>query len=264
MLKLVARKEVEHLFRDGAEGGRDLKPFGALSFPYHAMGNVDSLNLFDLDELIIFSFYWLNRKRYHRVLDIGANIGLHSIMLSKCGYEVRCYEPDPKHFEILQRNLALNHCAKVTPINAAVSSSAGTLEFVRVLGNTTGSHLSGSKLNPYGELERFPVKVDAMPAIITWPDLLKLDAEGHEKDILSATTRENWTKLDALVEIGSEQNAAAVLKQFTDMGISMYSQKINWGQVRSLSDMPFSHHDGTLFIAGTGRPPWGGLDDGQA
>jgi hypothetical protein len=38
-------------------------PFGEISVPYHTMGAVDTLDLFGLDELIIFSFYWANRAR---------------------------------------------------------------------------------------------------------------------------------------------------------------------------------------------------------
>ena len=127
LLKHVARSEVEKLFSDQGAQVREFKPFGDLVFPYHKMGAVDSLNLFDLDELIIFSFYWVNRNKYRRVLDIGANIGLHSIILDRCGFEVRAYEPDPQHFTILQRNLALNHCSNVQAVNAAVSSKAGAI-----------------------------------------------------------------------------------------------------------------------------------------
>jgi len=103
LLKQVARKEIKDMFDTGEERSVDFKPFGELIFPYHSMGSVDSLKLFDLDELIIFSFYWANRTKYRKVLDIGANLGLHSILLSKCGYEVSCYEPDPIHFEILKK-----------------------------------------------------------------------------------------------------------------------------------------------------------------
>ena len=36
-------------------------------------GAITSLELFGIDELIIFS-YWVNRHRYHRTADIGANL----------------------------------------------------------------------------------------------------------------------------------------------------------------------------------------------
>jgi len=256
LLKQVARREVEDLFSEHEPKVREFKPFGELVFPYHKMGAIDSLNLFDLDEIIIFSFYWVNRKRYRRVLDVGANIGLHSIILSKCGYEVRAYEPDPRHFEILQRNLALNNCSNVQPVNAAVSSKTGEMEFVRVLGNTTGSHLAGSKPNPYGDLERFPVKVEALEPLITWADLIKLDVEGHEKEVLLATNREHWLSTDALVEVENESNAASIYEHFTTLGVRLFSQKTNWHLVLDVDDMPTGYREGTLFVTCKSEMLW--------
>ncbi len=256
LFRQVARSEVEKLFSEQDATAREFKPFGELVLPYHKMGAIDSLNLFDLDELIIFSFYWTNRKIYRRVLDIGANIGLHSIILSKCGYEVRAYEPDPQHFKVLQRNLALNNCYNVQTSNAAVSSKAGELEFVRVLGNLTASHIAGSKANPYGDLERFPVSVAAIEPLITWADLIKLDAEGHEKEILLATNLEHWLKTDALVEVEDESNAGAIYEHFTTLGVRLFSQKTNWQLVHDVDDVPTSYREGTLFITCKSEIPW--------
>lgn len=256
LLKVVARKEVEFLFSETEPQVVDFKPFGELILPYYNMGAVDSLNLFDLDELIIFSFYWTNRQRYQRVLDIGANIGLHSIILSKCGFDIRAYEPDPQHFEILQRNLALNQCSNVQAFNVAVSSKKGIMEFVRVLGNTTGSHLAGSKPNPYGELERFPVNVEAIEPLITWADLVKVDVEGHEREILLVTDRIHWLNTDALIEISSESNAAGVYEHLSTLGVSLFSQKTNWRRVSDVADMPTSYREGTLFVTSKSEMPW--------
>lgn len=256
LLKQVARQEVENLFSDEKPEARDFGPFGELVLPYHNMGAIDSLNLFDLDELILFSFYWVNRERYRRVLDIGANIGLHSIILSKCGYEVRTYEPDPQHFEVLKRNLALNGCSNVQAFNTAVSSQAGEMEFVRVLGNTTASHLAGSKPNPYGGLEKFPVRVEAIEPLIGWADLMKLDVEGHEMEVLLATSREQWLGTDAVVEVESERNADAIYKHFTSLGVKLFSQKTNWQLVHNVEDMPASYREGTLFVTCKSEMPW--------
>jgi FkbM family methyltransferase len=255
LLKQVARREVEGLFRSDA-AAHSFGPFGALKFPYVGMGAVDSLSLFDLDELILFSFYWRNRHRYRRALDVGANIGLHSIVMSRCGFEVRSYEPDPTHFGLLQRNLALNGCAHVTPVNAAVSRQAGTLEFVRVLGNTTGSHLAGSKPSPYGELERFPVRVEAIQPLLERADLVKLDVEGHEAEILVGTRRQDWLETDGMVEIGSPANARAVFDHFRSAGVRMFAQKNDWRQVEDPSAMPTSYRDGSLFITCKAEMPW--------
>lgn len=256
LLKQVARNQVEELFSGQDSVPREFKPFGELVFPYHKMGAIDSLNLFDIDELIILSFYWANRKRYKKVADIGANIGLHSIVLSKCGYEVRSFEPDPQTFKVLQRNVGLNKSASVTPFNAAVSSQDGQMEFIRVLGNTTGSHLAGSKSNPYGALEKFPVKVAGIGAIIDWADLIKMDAEGHEKEILPATTRAQWLKADAMIEVENKENAGIVFKHFNDLGINMFAQKLNWQPVKKVEDMPSGYKEGSLFVTAKNEMPW--------
>jgi FkbM family methyltransferase len=256
LLKLMARKEVERLFSSTDGQSSRLGPFGEIVFPYHKMGAVDSLNLFDIDELIIFSFYWANRGRYKRVLDIGANIGLHSIILSKCGFEVRAYEPDPGHFAVLERNLLLNNSSNVQAFNAAVSNETGEKEFVRVLGNTTSSHLAGSKANPYGQLERFPVKVDAIGPLMAWSDLIKIDAEGHEKDMLLSTNEEQWLRTDAIVEVENENNAAAVFDHFRHPGVHLLSQKIGWNEVQSVGDMPTGYREGTLFVTCKSEMPW--------
>src|SRR3989338_323929 len=112
LLKQVARREAEGLFSGLEPVPRSFKPF---------------------DELILFSFYWINRHRYRRVLDIGANVGLHAVLLSRCGYAVRAYEPDAEHVELLQKHLLLNRCSDVEVFHMAVSNEAGVREFVRVL-----------------------------------------------------------------------------------------------------------------------------------
>lgn len=252
----IARSEVKRLFSDRQERVRDLKPFGSFVFPYQSMGTIDSLNLFDFSELILFSFYWMNRFSYRRVADVGANLGLHSIILSRSGFEVRAFEPDPWHFALLQRNLKLNHCFDVRVFNKAVSNREGKREFVRVLNNTTANHIAGSKPNPYGPLERLSVEVESIGSLIRWADLIKLDVEGHEKEILLETGREDWMNTDALVEVQNEANAKALYEHFSGLGVHLFSQKTNWSRVRDFMEMPMSYHEGTLFISMKNEMPW--------
>ena len=248
VLKRAARTEFEQAFSRDSQGPVDLGSFGSLIFPYEKMGAVDSVNLFDLDELILFSFYMNNRNRYKHVADIGANIGLHCIILSRCGFQVRCFEPDPVHMNLLKRNLKLNNVTTVETNLAAVSSQDGFLEFIRVKGNTTGSHLAGSKPDPYGELDRFEVKVMDIKPILVWADLIKLDAEGHEGEILLAAPASEWVNTDAVVEVGSPENAEKIFNHFSGSGLRFFAQKSNWAEVTTLEDMPVSYKDGSLFI----------------
>jgi len=257
LLKDVARKEIERLFCEKKGRNVEFGPFGKLTFPYHAMGAIDSLNLFDIDELIIFSFYWQNRARYKKVLDIGANLGLHSIILSKCGYQVACYEPDPAHFKILKDNVALNNILKIQCNNMAVASEDGDTEFVRVLGNTTASHISGAKPNPYGKLEKISVKAGSFKLILSAGyDLVKMDVEGYEKVIVRATGKNDWQNIDGVLSVHDKDNAAVLFEHFKKLGVNIFSQKNNWHIVSKLEDMPMSHHEGSLFATVKDKMPW--------
>ena len=200
-------------------------PFEELKFPYIEMGNINSLDLFGLDELIIFAYYWVNRSRYKKVADIGANIGLHSLIMNKCGWIVTAYEPDPDHVKILKNTLKNNNTVSTKIIECAVSDTESTKTFVRVLGNTTGSHLEGAKKNPYGELETFQVKTTKIDDIFIGNDLIKMDVEGEELKILQSTTALNWKSTDMILEVGSSENANDIFHHCNKINVNMFSKK---------------------------------------
>jgi FkbM family methyltransferase len=254
-------KVAKHAFREAQpefEAGRPvpLGEYGSLVLPYEKMGAIDSVDLFGLDELLMFAFYRRNRARYRKVVDVGANIGLHSILLSKCGFEVEAYEPDPVHYEKILRNLKLNGVASCQVLKAAVSERTGSMQFVRVLGNTTSSHLAGAKSNPYGELERFEVEVHDIKEIAARADLLKIDAEGHEAVILNALPAAAWKKVDAFVEIGTPENAKSVYEHLGSLKVNLFSQKRGWQRVENLGQMPASYKEGGVFMSTKDAMPW--------
>lgn len=252
----VAKSLAKDRFSADPAGEVQIGKIGKIVFPYYKMGAIDSLDLFGLDELIIFSFYFQNKARYKKVIDIGANIGLHTIILSKCGYQVRSFEPDPVHFELLKQNIDRNQCKNVQLLMQAVSNKNGTAEFTRVKGNTTGSHLSGAKDNPYGDLDRFSVEIADIQAHADWADLIKLDAEGHEKEILFAIPAAQLERTDIMLEVGTPENAKAIYEHFERSSVNMFSQKLNWEKVSSLSGIPTSHREGSLFITAKDKMPW--------
>jgi hypothetical protein len=138
---------------------------------------------------------------------------------------------------------------RVTTHQAAVSVSAGSLDFVRLLGNTTGSHLAGAKPSAYGEMQSFVVPVAPFAEIMTSVDLVKLDVEGHELEILTSTSRESWATTDAIIEVGTAENAAGIFEHFARIGVNLFSQKIGWRKVSRIGEMPTSHREGSLFIS---------------
>lgn len=253
----ILKSSVEDVYGKGTPCKAILGYLGEIALPYFEMGAINSTHLFGLDEFIIFSFYKFNSSKYKRVADLGANIGLHSIVLSNLGYAVSCYEPDPIHIENLKENIEAN-CSSNMPIihEKAVSVLDGLTEFTRVVGNTTGSHITGSKQAPYGQLVTFEVGTKSFKDIVLSNDLLKIDVEGHEADIICSTTSQDWKNTDAIVEVGSEENAVRIYEHLRKESVNLFSQVTSWEKVTSEANMPKSYKEGSLFISKKDAMPW--------
>jgi FkbM family methyltransferase len=250
--------EIEKLHGIGIPEVLTLGEIGNLNFPYFKMGNVDSVKLFGIDELIIFSFYYTNRNRYKKTLDLGANIGLHTLIMKKLGFQVISYEPDSIHLAQIEKVMNLNDLSTEGLTPRAISNKSGTMDYIRILGNTTGSHLLGSKEEVYGPTEIVSVEVDDILEVLSQGnfDFVKMDVEGHEVVLLNRITTQSITSTDIMLEIGSEKNANAIFSILSDKKIPAYAQKINWARVEKLQDLPSHHTHGSLFLSMQGPPNW--------
>ena len=226
-----------------------ISKIGKIIFPYHSMGAINSLHLFGLDEIIIFCYYYSSRLKYKNVADIGGNIGLHSIIMSKFFKNIDCYEPDPLHIKKIKSNFKLNKISNVKIFKKAVSNQNKKVDFVRILGNTTGSHIKGAKKNPYGELKTFKINCLKFSKMIKKYDFIKIDTEGEEANLISDTKKNDWKNTDVIMEIGTKDNAIKIYKHLKKLNLPMYSQKNGWRKVIKINQMPFSYKDGSLFIS---------------
>lgn len=227
-----------------------------LSIPFFDMGSVNTTHLFGLDEVMILAFYKANKNRYKKVLDLGANVGLHSIALNKLGMDVTCFEADPQTFSQLESNLKLNQATSVHPINAAAGSYDGFAEFTRVCGNLTGSHLSGAKPNPYGKLERFDVTVVNIGAIAANFDFIKIDIEGQEADVLTSISISDAQRIDFMLEVNGDDNAEIIFDYVKQAKMNIFPQHLAWQKVETLDQLPRSYKDGSVFISSKSTVPW--------
>ena len=249
-------KDAKTYFGANSPNKIDFAGIGEISLPFFSMGNINTTHLFGLEELILFSYYMVNKSRYKKVADIGANVGLHSTVLAKLGYSVSAYEPDPKHCEELLKNIQLNKVAEsVELFRNAVSDQNGEVAFTRVKGNTTGNHISGTR-NPYGEIEEFVVKTLCFSDILRQNHLVKVDVEGHEAVLIASTGSEDWDNTDAFLEVGSEENAKQIFEHLENLEVSIFSQKIGWKRVSSISDLPSDHREGSIFVTKSEEMTW--------
>jgi FkbM family methyltransferase len=230
---------------------------GEVSVKNIDFGSISSAHLFGLDELIIFAWYEINVQNYKKTLDLGANIGVHSMLMSKYGFDVTAYEPDPHHIELFFETMRENGTEIFSLRQKAIGITSEKLNFTRVLGNTTGSHLSGAKANPYGDLEVFEVEVDDISEVMSEGyDFVKMDVEGYEVKLISALKAEHFSSMDIMLEIGTAENATEMFAQLKRLGINAFSQKKNWEKVNSLQDLPTSHREGSLFLTSSSNMSW--------
>ena len=125
------------------------------------------------------------------VLEGGTHIGTHTIKLSKLAGFVYCFEPLKESFNLLTRNLKLNDCNNVKPLNYALSDRRGKTKFKwEREGNLGASALIGN------DMGFFKPRRNDMPSNNTITtvtidslhlrklDFIKLDIEGFEKRVL--------------------------------------------------------------------------------
>jgi FkbM family methyltransferase len=124
-------------------------------------------------------------------LDVGANLGWYSLLLSRLsapGAEIFAFEPDPKCFELLRRNLARNGATGVQALNVALGERGGMAVLHRYKASNCGRHtlLEGSTSGD-------TVEVPVMTLESFWRErglgerrvsLLKIDVEGFEYFVL--------------------------------------------------------------------------------
>lgn len=225
-------------------------PFGEMAVPYTSFGKVDTLDLLEPRELSLFAFYWHNRNRYRYAADVGANVGLHTLVMARCGWKVWSFEPNPLWFVELRDNISRNG-VPAFPVNAAVSDFSGEAEFVRVVDNETASHLVGRR-DHHGATFKTTVRVMSADLALLQMDFAKLDCEGAEAEILCSIRPAMATRCEFMVEVPNRRAAEAIFDRFSALGVGMWSQRLEWKRAQRVDDLPHHYSDGHLFIGQRG------------
>jgi FkbM family methyltransferase len=158
------------------------------------------------------------------VLDIGANIGAHTISFAKLvgpDGAVLAFEPQRIVYQMLCGNIALNALTNVFANHLALGRDAGTvlvpqLDYARP-GNYGGIALGSS---PSGE--RVPVvPLDSLD--LPRCDFIKIDVEGMERDVLEGAARTIERFQPTLyVENDRADRSPALVEYLLGMGYRLY------------------------------------------
>lgn len=126
------------------------------------------------------------------VIDIGAQVGNMSIAYSLFANQVFSFEPNPATFEVLEKNSKLN--PNIHPFNYAISDEEGELTFhYSDMGFCNGGFATRTNFGVGVTGHQVPIDVYGinLPKFLKEEtidlgnvSLIKIDAEGHDKDIL--------------------------------------------------------------------------------
>jgi FkbM family methyltransferase len=117
-----------------------------------------------------------------RVVDVGANIGMYSVIGSAAvGPTGSVVAFEKTNFAFLERNLAENGCGNVVPIQAAVGSRSGKIQLYLKEGSI-GTHSMGRISEQSTEVDI--VTLDDKLLDGAKVDVIKTDVEGYEEAVL--------------------------------------------------------------------------------
>jgi FkbM family methyltransferase len=127
-------------------------------------------------------------------VDVGANVGAHSIMMSRTvgsGGRVLAFEPVPATAWQMREHLALNKVENVELVEAAISNAPGTVEMSLFdQRHAAWNSRNGVAIDGIAPIETVDVRADTLDDAmrrcgVERINFLKIDVEGYELDALS-------------------------------------------------------------------------------
>jgi FkbM family methyltransferase len=174
------------------------------------------------------------------VFDVGANIGVFTVLQATQGARVYSFEPNPESYSRLSRNVAANKlggCVRLFPTALGDERGMGSLHVVG--GGTTAGVVTRVRAGASASGVAVPIAtldevVSTLPELSI--DLLKIDAEGSEVAILRGGER----TLDQVQRIVVEYHSRDLLRQVEEilgrkgytreMIVDYYAEQVALGQ----------------------------------
>lgn len=191
----------------------------------HSSGMYDYNNMSLLKEL-------MHRIEKPVFFDIGANIGAYSLIASEVSHaEVYAFEPHPLTYNRLVKNIKLNKCSNIFPVNQALDRESGEIHFANTQELATNHILRNSNNNQKSIVVSSIRGEEYCNLNSVVPNIVKLDVEGFEHDVLIGFGQ-LLSKIDLIfIEINglsslrtdSEKEIFQLLKSHNFLGPYMYN-----------------------------------------
>lgn len=172
-------------------------------------------------------------------LDVGANLGYYTLLMSRVSKHVHAFEPSRENFELLISNLELNN-RKATTYHYAVGPKQGITKLYKHSLNSGMHRIYESKWHDAGEEEVPMITLDSK---IDYADFIKMDIEGSEYGALLGARKilERGTTLmmefntPSIIEYGAEP--IKIYEFITELGYKVSlpdGTPLNWEELNKL------------------------------
>lgn len=145
------------------------------------------------------------------VIDVGANIGYYTLifaqLVGKTG-KVFAFEPEPKNFYILKKNIEINNYTNVVVEQKIVSDKCGKMKLF-----ISDSDIVGHRIHKMGNLEKF-IELESVTLddymkklnLVSKVNFIKIDVEGAEPKVLEGSKKilENNNHLKIFTEFNRD------------------------------------------------------------
>ncbi len=167
-------------------------------------------------------------KETDTVVDIGANIGVFSILASKyTKNNVFAFEPVLENFKLLESNIRLNKAKNIIPIRMAIADKEGEKSLF-ISSNNPGGHSFHFKDECSKKIvvKTVPLKIFFEQYNFDRIDFLKMDCEGAEYEILYTSPKYILKKIRTIVmeyhEIDNCRNYNSLRMFFENNGFEIW------------------------------------------
>ena len=189
------------------------------------------------DEMFDFFKHYL--KPGMHVVDVGANIGTHTVyaagLVGPSG-GVHAVEPEPTTRELLNTNIARNGLSNVTVLGCCAANEQGT---VRLNINADSAKTSLIRQSDVGIEVPVDTLDNLLPAGVTI-DLLKIDAEGADYEVLLGASQTFASRPPRVVVIETLDRYAEVSSFLTERGYSLFDFDPSSNTLREVDSPPLN------------------------
>lgn len=156
---------------------------------------------------------WFNPSEGDTVIDIGAHIGLYTLIAAQRARLVVSMEPEPSNFSLLQRNILLNRFGNVIALKLAASDEVASRSLFSRVGENTGTYSLQKDWASWEHRQQVssPVSVECTTLDhvvsangIASVDWLKVDVEGNEIQVLRGAKETLRMTSNLIIEVASE------------------------------------------------------------